>query len=215
MLKTYKPKEPIKTMQQTEELPLIVQQKRFLTDLIEGGLSRARELESLPDEERYKRAFEFIVGPDKSKLKRYMDDSSEDSKFSNFLIYLESLGIAPAWDLKDEPKSIRDRVVYLSLRGIRKGHLDYMSIFKISDPFSEKLGNFCFNERNYDFDEKRNKKTGELFDPIKEQIKNELIADQFLRDYFFRNGYSELFKGICFNIALHIADAYGGNFLEE
>lgn len=213
MLKTYKSKEPNTVMEKTEELPLIIKQKKFLEYLIEGNLDKVRELESLPDEEKYKRAFEFLVGSD--EVDKYMDESSEDSKFGNFSVYLDSSGIAPAWDLKDEPKHIRDRVAYVSLKGIRKGHLDYMSIFKISNPFSEKLGDFCFSERNYDFVEKRNKKTGEIFDPIKEQIKKELIADQFLRDYFFQKGYSEIFEEICFNIALHIADAYGRDFLKE
>lgn len=209
-------------MEKTEELPLIVKQKRFLENLIEGNLEKARELAGKTDEERYRLALEFLVGPDKSKLEKYMDKSSEDSKFGNFLTYLDFSGTAPAWDLKDEPKSIRDRVIYLSFKGIREGVLQIAEIYRITDP--EKIAKISSTYLRRKFLDPLEKKTEDIneiirrkigVNPIQEEIKKRLLEDPILVNYFSSKRYSELFDVFCSNIALHISRQYDGNFLEE
>lgn len=221
MVKLYNLKKPNKKVME-QEVPLIVKQKRFLENLIKGNLLRARDLASLPDEERFKIAIDYLLGPNKSKLEECVNESSEDSKFDNFLVYLDCSGIAPAWDLKDEPKDIVDRVIYLSLRGIRKGVLQIAEIYRITDPEKiSKIGSTYLRRKFIDPLEKKTEDINEFIkkkigiNPIQEEIKRRLVRDLVLKAYFSDKGYSELFDGFCSDIALHVSTQYNGNFLEE
>ena len=203
MLKTYKPKEPIGVMKVKEELPLIVRQKRFLEQLIEGNLEKARELSSLPDEKRAEIARGYWQGID-------------------FDTYLEFLRLTPAWELKYEPEDIRERIIYLSLRGIREGLLQIAEINRIIDPEKIARQGSTYFKRKFmdpldkapiDVNEEISKQIG--VNPVKEEIKNRLRQDPVLEKYFSSKGYSLLFDGFCSNLALHISRQYDGNFSEE
>jgi len=133
MLKTYKPKEPINVMEKTEELPLIVQQKRFLEQLIEGNLDKARELAGLTEEEQYKISDKYF----KRSPDFYEDLDKKEKTFirsSGFHNYLDFNDLFPAWDLRDSSKELRKRVLYLCLRGLREGFRQFMEIHKLINP---------------------------------------------------------------------------------
>lgn len=160
MLKTYKPKEPIKFM---EEVPLIVEQKRFLADLLEPS-------------------------PEKKD-------------------YTEQ----PAAYLEDEPREFRDKVLYLCLRGLREGFLQFMDIHRITDPInltSSRTTGFSYNERHYDFDKKEVIKTGSRIDTIEECIKKRLLEDPLIRKCLDWNNTQSVFEANCENIASSVASNY-------
>ena len=218
MLKTYKPKEPIKVMEVKEELPLIVRQKRFLEQLIEGNLEKAKELAQFPEEARYEIALKHMLEPEKAK--KCLEENPDQEV--NFNIYLESIRLSPAWHLREEPKSIRDRVRKLSLFGIRRGVLQIAEIKGISQPERiSRLGSTYLirkfmdplDGKPEDTNEEIRRKIG--INPIKEEIKKELIKDSVLKDYFTSRGYKVLFDAICSGIALSISRQYDGEFLEE
>ncbi len=201
-----------------EQVPLIVKQKRFLEQLIEGNLEKARKLAQLPEEERYRIAVNYILAPDEAK--KCLEENPEQG--ANFKIYLESIRLAPAWDLKDEPKDIRDRIRNLSLRGIRRGVLQTAEIKRITDPEKiTRIGSTYFirkfmdplDRKPEDTNEEIRKKIG--VNPIEEEIKKVLIKDPILKDYFTGRGYELLFDIFCSNVALNISRQYDGNFLEE
>ena len=201
------------------KIPLIIKQKRFLEQLIEGNLDKVKELAALSGEERYGLAFEYLVGPKESK--KYVDESSDDSKKSNFWTYLESIGLAPAYNLKDEPKDIRKRIIYLSLRGIREGVLQIAEIDRITDPGKiARQGSTYFirkfmdplDKEPIDVNEEIRRKIG--INPIQEKIKQRLSEDQILRCYFINKDQYELFDAFCSSIAISIGHQYDGTFLE-
>ena len=186
-----------------EKIPLIIKQRKFLEQLIEGNLDKARELTSLSEEERDKIARNYWQGID-------FDD------------YLEFLGLTPAWELKDEPKDIREKIIYLSLRGIREGILQIAEINRITDPGKiARQGSTYFirkfmdplDKEPVDINEEIRRKIG--INPIEEQIKKRLKNDPILNEYFNNKGYTLLFDAFCAGISLGISRQYDGNFSEE
>ncbi len=186
-----------------EKIPLIIKQRRFLEQLIEGNLDKVKELASLPEEERAKIVRGYWKGID-------------------FDTYLEFLGLTPAWELKDEPKYIRERIIYLSLRGIREGVLQIAEIDRITDP--EKIarqGSTYFRRKLLDpldrepadINEEIRRKIG--INPIREELKKRLVNDPVLNEYFNNKGYTLLFDAFCAGISLGISRQYDGNFSEE
>lgn len=201
-----------------EQVPLIVKQKRFLEQLIEGNLEKARELAQLPEEERDRVAVNYILAPDEAK--KCLEENPEQG--ANFDIYLESTRLAPAWDLKEEPGNIRDRIRNLSLRGIRKGVLQIAEIERITAPEKiTRIGSTYFIRKFIDPLDRKPKDTNEEIrrkigiNPIKEEIKKELIKDPILKGHFTGKGYELLFDIFCSNVALNISRQYDGKFLEE
>ena len=187
MLKTYKSEELTRVMEQ--EAPLIVEQKRFLEKLLEGNLDKVRELESLPDEEKYKRAYEYWG----EEVPSSGDDEEKHLKNPHFYTYLDESGLILAWNLKNEPKKIRDKVIYLCLRGIRDGVLQFMSEKRIMYP------EHVFKERFNDFF---------YFEGLENHIQDRLARDSTIQKHFDLENSPGFFSYKCKKLARAVIKQY-------
>lgn len=207
-------------MEIKEDLPLIVEQKRFLEDLIEGNIPKVRDLAQKTDEERYRIAREYLPPP-------YSPLTKEEEEFygeRDFITYLDVTNLQLAWYLIDQPKELRDRVSYLCLRGLREGIFQTAEIFRITDPREvANFGGADIDEKHYDAKEKKMKKTYEKLgdsrfvkriDLIKESIKKRLEQDLSVRKQLAENNHTflEYYSG---NIAYSVSAGYGRYILTK
>ncbi len=189
MVKVLNPKRHNMIMEITEEAPLIVAQKRFLEGLIEGNLEKARELAQVSEEERYKRSYEYWG----EEVPSSEDEEEKDLKSSHFYTYLDESGLILAWTLRNKPKESRKRVIYLCLRGLRDGILQFMSEKRIIYPEQ------AFKERFSDFF---------YFKGLEKHIQDRLARDSTIQKHFDLETSPEFFSYKCKNIARAVVKQY-------
>lgn len=189
MVKLYNLKKPNKTvMEEKDNVPLIVEQKKFLKDLIEGNLDKVREIAGLTEEERHKRSYEYLEG----EVPSSRNEEESYLKSSHFYTYLDESGLILAWNLKNEPKEVCDKVIYLCLRGIRNGVLNFMSAKRVMYP--EQI----FKERFRDFF---------YFEGLEKHIQDRLAENSTIQKHFGLDS-PELFSYKCKNIAREVIKQY-------
>lgn len=208
MQKLYKIKKQLDAMDET--IPLIVKQKRFLQDLIENNIPFIRELAQKSKTEKHEIANEYFgyeVEKDNSEL-----SEEKLARYSReFSTYLEESGLSIVWTLKDKPRELIDRVAYLSLKGLRKGFLQFMEMYGVinpSDLISRKVTGFEYPEKHFDAVKRRTLKTKIDICTIEEAINKELTKDPLVRKYLLFESYPEFFKEDCEKVAREISRHY-------